>query len=145
MDVVERVATGADPTELADLVVDLGTYPGWLGLVVAADPDPDAPADAPAWSVELRAQVGPLARSKRLRMVRDAHVPGTSARFVRAETDGRDHSAWVLEATVAPLDTGSELTMHLHYGGRMFGAVLERILRDEIRRARASLEQRYPS
>ena len=53
---------------------DLAEYPGWLEIVeraevVAADPADDGDA---AWLVDLRGRLGPLARSKRLRMVRTA-------------------------------------------------------------------------
>jgi hypothetical protein len=68
-----------------------------------------------------------------------AHDPPTSVRFERREQDGRSHSPWVLEASVAALDDGSRLTMHLHYGGGLFGPVLDRLLGDEIERSRPRL------
>lgn len=143
MDVVEHMVTGAAPEELFDLISDLATYPAWLGLVVRAEPEPSTqPEDA--WMVELRAQLGPLARSKRLRMVRAESDPPRSITFERRETDGRDHSLWVLHAAVEASEVGSTLTVRLHYGGRLFGPVLERVLRDEIRKARDTLAARYP-
>lgn len=143
MDVVEHMTTGATPEELFDLVADLSTYPEWLGLVVRVEPDEDGgPEDA--WMVELRAQVGPLARSKRLRMVRVDLDPSRSVTFERRETDGRDHSYWVLHASIEETEAGSTLSVRLHYGGRLFGPVLELALRDEIRKARSILAARYP-
>ena len=143
MDVVEHMTTGATPEELFELISDLSTYPDWLGLVARVDPDIDGgPEDA--WMVELRAQLGPLARSKRLRMVRAAVDPTRSVTFERRETDGRDHSYWVLHASIEPNEQGSTLSVRLHYGGRLFGPVLELALRDEIRKARANLADRYP-
>lgn len=141
MDLTEHVRTGADPTRLWELVSDLTGYPDWLGLVVSADPEP-APADA--WIVELRGRIGPFARSKRLRMVRTLADAPHRVRFERAETDGRRHSAWRLEATITPITGGSELTMDLHYGGNRFAPVLAPLLREEIRRGRRNLQQRYP-
>ena len=92
------------PEELFAWVDDLGRYPDWLDIVpraVAVEPHPD---DAgPAWSVDLRGRLGPLARSKRLRMVRTALEPGR-VRFERVEHDGRRHSPWVLEAAVDEAD-----------------------------------------
>ena len=41
-------------------------------------------------------------------------------------------SPWVLDAQVAGAGDGATLRMHLHYGGGLFGPVLERVLRDEI-------------
>lgn len=112
---------------------------------------PDDPAGAPAWTVELQAQVGPFARSKRLRMVRTVHLPADGppqhpelgrrataqvARFERIEVDGRSHAAWTLEAKVVALGDEADtarLTMTLAYGGRLWtGAVLQRVLDDEV-------------
>jgi hypothetical protein len=122
-------------------VDDLGRYPSWMRMVHEAVPTsagPDDPPDAPAWIVELQAQVGPFARSKRLRMVRARHVTDRVARFDRIEVDGRAHATWTLEATVAALEPGSDdigfndagsddtgrdstrLTMTLTYGGRLW-------------------------
>ena len=35
--------------------------------------------------------------------------------------------------------TGSRLTVHLHYGGGLWGPVLERLLTDAVERSRARL------
>jgi hypothetical protein len=147
MDVVEQLATGAAPEELFDLICDLDSYPEWLGLVVRAEPETSEDAggeDDAAWLVELRAQLGLLARAKRLRMVRTERDEPWSVTFERREVDGRDHSRWVLHATIEPSDGGSTLTVSLHYDGRLFGPVLERVLRDEIGKARHLLATRYP-
>jgi hypothetical protein len=46
----------------------------------------------------------------------------------------------VLRADVEPLAAGaSRLTMRLHYGGRLWGPVLDRLLADEIARAQVQL------
>jgi len=129
------------PEVLFAWVDDLGLYPRWLDLVPRAEPAPAEDGDrGPAWVVDLRARMGPFARSKRLRMVRTAHQAPSLARFERVEHDGLDHSLWVLQATVQPAGTGSSrLTMHLHYGGAMFGPVLERKLHDEVARCRPRL------
>ena len=119
------------------LVEDLERYPSWLDIlpkVVAID-------DA-AWQVDLRGRLGPFARSKRLRMIRSSHESPRHVRFERDERDGRSHSPWVLDATVEPHGAGSRLTMHLHYGGGLFGPVLDRLLGDEIERSRPRLLDR---
>jgi hypothetical protein len=72
-------------------------------------------------------------------MVRTVHEAAVHARFERVEHDGRDHSDWVLDATIAPAETGSELTMRLHYGGRLWMPALDRLLSDEIERSRPRL------
>jgi hypothetical protein len=83
--------------------------------------------------------VGPLARSKRLRMTRTRLEPEHLAVFERAERDSRHHSPWILRAEVTPAPAGSHLEMQLHYGGSLWGAVIERLLRDEIDESRDRL------
>jgi hypothetical protein len=72
-------------------------------------------------------------------MARTVHEPAVLARFERAEVDGRRHSPWVLDARVRPTATGSRLTMAMHYGGALFGPVLERLLVEEIERSKPRL------
>lgn len=136
MDLHAEVVAPCRPDQLWTWVDDLARYPSWLEIVTRAEAieGPD-----PAWSVDLRGRLGPLARSKRLRMVRTVHEPGSHARFERAELDGRQHSPWVLDAEVMPHDDGARLAMGLHYGGSLFGPVLERVLREEIDRSRVRL------
>lgn len=143
MDVTADLEAPCGPDELFAWVSDLDRYPRWLAIVPRAVPVEAHPGDhgGPAWSVDLRGRLGPLARSKRLRMVRTAHEPPRSVRFERREHDGRQHSDWVLSATVAaaPGGDGSVLTMHLHYGGGLVGPVVERLLADEVRESRPRL------
>lgn len=126
---------------LRAVVADLGTYPDWLEIVAEAEPAGADEAGAPAWSIVLRAQLGPLRRSKRLRMVRTLddvdHV-----RFERRELDGRSHSPWTLDASLRPDGRGVALTMALHYGGSLWIPVLDRLLADEIERSRPRLVAR---
>jgi hypothetical protein len=129
-------------------VEDLAGYPSWLSIVTRAEPVPAevgdvGPGSGPAWSVELRGRIGPLARSKRLRMVRTRHDRGRVVRFERRETDGRHHAPWVLDATVTPIDDqASELEMSLHYGGSFGGGLIEKLLADEIEASRPRLVER---
>lgn len=118
---------------------DLALYPRWLTIVPraaaldAADGDP-----GPAWSIDLRGKVGPLSRSKRLRMVRtktDAH----EVVFERRELDGQNHATWILRAKLTPTAGGTNLAMELHYSGRLWEPLVERLLRDEIDRSKARL------
>ena len=135
MDVTADLEAPCPPEALFGIVEDLGRYPEWLEIVRRAEPTGDG-----AWAVDLRGRLGPLARVKRLRMVRTVHDPPTTVRFEREELDGRTHSPWVLDAAVAPVEAGgSRLTMHLHYGGGLFGPVLERLLGDEIERSKPRL------
>jgi hypothetical protein len=125
-------------------VHDIADYPVWLSLVHRVETDPSGTPATPAWLVELRARVGPLARSKRLRMVRTELIVNRRARFERCELDGRSHSAWVLQvdlaADAAATTAATRLDMTLHYGGGLWsGALLERVLHDEINSGRDRL------
>lgn len=137
MDLAADLIAPCTTADLRRWVDDLAVYPRWLSIVTRAEAaeDPDGGA---AWAVDLRGRLGPLARSKRLRMVRTVN-DGSRFRFEREEIDGRRHSPWILEAIVTEHPTGSRLDMHLHYGGTLFGPVLERVLREEIERGRARL------
>ena len=116
------------------LVDELTDYPAWMPLAHQVQPAAPELDGRPAWDVELRARVGPFARSKRLRMVRTGHdIDASNVRFERVEHDGRRHSPWILDAHVAPAGGGCRLDMHLHYGGALWtGGVMERVLADQI-------------
>jgi hypothetical protein len=142
VDVVATLEAPCSPSDLFPWIEDLGRYPDWLDIVPRALPLDGHHDDAgPAWSVDLRGKVGPFARAKRLRMVRTERVDGEHVRFERVEHDGRQHSPWVLEADLVPLGVGDAtlLTMRLHYGGRLWMPVLDRLLADEVERSRPRL------
>jgi len=130
---------------VASIIGDLATYPHWLDLVASSERDSNDEG-RPAWLVTIRAKVGPFARSKKLRMAQTAHdvAGGVSMfRFERRETDGRDHSAWTLDASVGPRHsdaTMSMVTMDLRYEGRLWTAPLEPILGSFIDDAGPGLE-----
>lgn len=134
----ESVLVPAPARDVFPFVADLDRYPSWLPLVHEAEPDPAAMA---SWFVEIRARVGPFARSKRLRMVRTIHDVDRLAEFERAETDGRHHARWALRVELAPAAEASTLvTMHLAYDGALWtGGLLDRVLDEEIRRGRDGL------
>ena len=142
MDVTATLDAPCSREALFEWVGDLSRYPRWLDIVPRAVPagDADDGDDAPAWTIELRGRLGPFARSKRLRMVRTRNDAPKAVVFERRERDGRSHSPWLLEATVSEGDDGaSRLTMHLHYGGGLWGPLVERLLSDEIERSRPRL------
>jgi hypothetical protein len=140
VDVIATLDAPCGPEDLFPWLDDLGRYPEWLDIVPRAVPA-EAQGDdvGPAWSVDLRGRLGPFARAKRLRMVRTASEAPRHARFERVEHDGRQHSAWVLDAEVAGTGDVSRLTMRLHYGGRLWMPVLDRLLSEEIERSRPRL------
>ena len=140
VDVHAALEAPCSPSELFAFVDDLTRYPAWVDLVHRAD-SIDVGDGSPEWQVELRARIGPFARSKRLRMRRTTHdIDGHVAVFERHEVDEKSHAPWVLRAEVAPVDDGSRLEMHLHYGGGLWtGGVLERTLADQITNGRERL------
>ena len=116
----------------------LDGYPTWIGIVHAVERETDG-----VWNVELRGKVGPFARSKRLRMVRVEDDAPLKAVFERQESDGRRHATWRLTATVSESSSGCTLTMHMFYGGSLFGGgVLERVLGEQIDASREKLLER---
>jgi carbon monoxide dehydrogenase subunit G len=131
----ESVIVPADSATVFPFVVDLAEYQRWLPLVHTAHPDGED-----AWTVELRARVGPFARSKQLRMARTEVLPDALVVFERAEVDGREHARWTLRCELSAADEGTLVTMHLAYDGRLWTAgILERVLDEEIRRGRVGL------
>ena len=140
MDVVASLEAPGPPAGLFPWVEDLARYPEWLDIVPRAIPvDPHPDDVGPAWSVDLRGRVGPFSRAKRLRMVRTELTDLDHVRFERAEHDGREHSSWVLDAELLPVGDGTMLTMRLHYGGRLWMSVLDRLLAEEIEKSRPRL------
>jgi hypothetical protein len=156
IEIVDTVVLPCTPAVLSPWIEDLAAYPRWMALVhraVALGGDP------PGWSVDLRARLGPLARSKRLRMVRTVHEPLRRVRFERAELDGREHGRWVLAAEFVAVEPGTgepaaehgavgrdagggatNLVVSLRYEGGLWTAgLLDRALADEIERAKVRL------
>lgn len=141
MDVTASLVADVAPDVLFAHVSDLGRYPEWLDIVPRAEPTEASPGDeGPAWSVDLRGRIGPLSRSKRLRIVRTRADAPHLAVFERRELDGRSHSDWIMRTRVDR--DGAEtstLTVELHYGGAMWMPMLDRLLADEIERSRGRL------
>ena len=142
MELSASLRTSATVDAVLGYVRDLDRYTEWMPLVHSAAPE--SGSEPAAWSVELRARVGPFARSKRLRMVRTVMDVGGAASparivFERRELDGRAHAQWRLSVVVSPTSGGTELTMHLSYDGRFFASVVESILRQQVDEGRERL------
>ena len=147
MDISADLVASCSPAELFGWVDDLSRYPQWMGLVHRAEaiasaqgPGDSGAANSPSWDVELRARIGPFARSKRLAMTRTVYTPFSLVVFERAQTGERKQSVWRLSAAIEPVESGTRLDMHLHYGGGLWTAgLLERALLDEINASRDRL------
>lgn len=141
--------------ELFAYVGDLDEYPSWMPMIHEVERLSTESDETPLWSVELRANVGPLARSKRLRMRRTKYRPDELAIFERHENDGRQHSVWILRAELADDLCGGDssdrptasdtsprtrLTMTMTYEGSLWaGPVLGRVLDDQVQRGSEAL------
>lgn len=146
MRVESTVELNAAIIDVMPHVATLDKYVAWMPIVHRAVV---RPSDPDLWDVELRAKVGPLARSKRLTMrrtVHEQHADGSGARvvFEREETDGRRHAPWTL--TVVLTSTGDDsraltrVDVELFYGGALWtGGMLERVLSESIETGKASL------
>ena len=135
MEIERSLEADCPASTLFPYIRDLAEYPRWMPLIH----DVEA-VDDDTWEVELRAKVGPLARSKRLRMARTACENDRLAVFERAEVDGKNHAPWVLRARLDTVEGGTRLTMFLRYGGTLWtGGVLERVLDDQVRRGSEAL------
>ena len=145
MDVTANVDVPVSVEILFGYISDLKNYESWLEMVHSVKPFSHVASTSPdldAWIVELRARLGPFARSKRLRMVQKICEAPYCVVFERAENDGRSHSAWVLSATVSQTVNGSSLQTNLQYSGSLFtGGLLERALSDQIKQGRVKLIQ----
>jgi hypothetical protein len=134
----ESVVVPAPPSVVFEHVARLESYPPWLRLVHSVELVEEGAH--PVWNVELRARVGPFARSKRLRMQRTQIEPDRQVAFERSEVDGREHAMWALRVELTPQADETMLTMHLAYEGSLWtGGLLEKALDEEVRRARVSL------
>jgi len=134
MDLVVDHELDASCDRVFSIVADLGRYPEWMGIVHSARLVGDA-----VWEIQLRARVGPFARSKKLTMARTAMDAPRSVSFERRETDGRSHGEWNLVVDVRPDGSSARLAMTLHYGGRLWSSVVERVLFDEIEASKRRL------
>ena len=141
MDARSHLRTPRAPSAVLAHIDDLTRYPAWMRLIHTVEPlEPDE--RGPAWRIELRARLGPFARSKRLRMVRTVHESSGRIVFERIEDDERDHAPWVLTLALRSEgpDGPTDLDVHLYYGGSLWtGGVLERVLADEVDRGRDRL------
>lgn len=127
----------APATAVEPFISDLTSYPRWMGLVHAVSPADESGGHR----VELRGKLGPFARSKMLRMVRVEDPAGI--RFERRELDGRTHGRWELRASLTPvgrdLEPVTRLSITLRYEGRLWSAVVEKLLSDEIEHSKERL------
>ena len=136
------VSLGSSVERVFDYLCDLNSYSEIIPLV--HEVVPSVAAGERVWDVELRAKVGPFARSKRLRMTRSVCEPYERIVFVRDESDGRDHADWTLTVNVDGAQSMCNLEIILEYGGRLWTAgVMERILHENIEEGTRRLTEQF--
>lgn len=150
MRVDSHVEIQTSPDVVRPYLEDLARYPEWMPLVHSVirdnnpSADPTQTPEEPAWIVELRTKVGPLARSKKLRMCRTVNDHNRIV-FERAERDGRRHSPWTLTIGIAETahpDHMVTVTVALEYGGSLWtGGILDKILASHIDAGREGLRR----
>lgn len=123
----ESVLVPALTEQVRPHVEDLALYNAWMPLVHGV-----ARVDSTTWNVELRAKVGPFARSKRLRMTKIVDEPSRIV-FERREVDGKSHAPWLLSVTLQPRGNETLVSVQLEYKGTLWtGGLLDKVLRDHI-------------
>ncbi|NBV73741.1 MAG: SRPBCC family protein [Actinobacteria bacterium] len=146
MDLDEVIDLNAPRDQVVEVLSDLASYAEWLEIVALAERAGPEMDGSPVWTVELRARIGPFARTKRLRMVRtvmDIGPDRTDLVFTRSEEGKRDYSEWTLSVAVTDSSEGaSRVVIHLHYGGSLWTpGPLERVLADQVRVGRERLSR----
>ena len=124
---------------------DLANYKNWLGFIDTID-TVDADGGSACWIVTLRAQVGPFARLKKLRMVRVEEDFPELIRFSRKETDSKDHSDWDLHVTINEKDgVGCSVQMGVSYSGRFWSVPLQAVFTSHVETAKVRLQETFAS
>ena len=139
---VIEVDLDGSPEQIFATLKDLANYQNWLGFIDTVDTD----GGDTFWIVTLRAQVGPFARLKKLRMVRvEEHVP-ESIRFSRRETDSKDHSDWDLHVTINEKEgVGCSVQMVVSYSGRFWSVPLQAVFTSHVETAKVRLQETFSS
>ena len=141
MKLTSDLLVDAPTVDVVDVLADLSTYPAWNDLVSGAEPLEQLSADlGPVWRTTLTAKVGPFARSKQLRFVRetlstDDQTSVTNISFARREDDERSHAAWTMSCLISPSGSASSVELTLAYDGGLWVPALGSVLDGAIERA----------
>ena len=139
---VIEVDLDGSPEQIFAALADLANYQNWLGFIDTVDTDG---GDA-SWIVTLRAQVGPFARLKKLRMVRVEELVPESIRFSRREIDSKDHSDWDLYVTINENEgVGCSVQMVVSYSGRFWSVPLQAVFTSHVETAKVRLQETFSS
>ncbi|MDG2301845.1 MAG: hypothetical protein P8L22_08725 [Acidimicrobiales bacterium] len=138
-----KVDLDGSPQQIFGVLKDLEAYENWLGFVDSIE-TLEAEGDLPCWQVTLRAQIGPFARLKQLRMVLIEDEAPRIIRFVRRETDGKEHSDWELSVLIdGRAGSSSSVSMELSYSGKFWSLPLQSVFNSHVDAAKSLLQQTF--
>ena len=139
---VIEVDLDGSPEQIFATLADLANYQNWLGFIDTVDTD----GGDTFWIVTLRAQVGPFARLKKLRMVRVEELVPELIRFSRREIDSKDHSDWDLYVTINEKEgVGCSVQMVVSYSGRFWSVPLQAVFTSHVETAKVRLQETFSS
>ena len=142
---VIEVDLNGSSEQIFSALSDLANYKNWLGFIDTID-TVDADGGSACWIVTLRAQVGPFARLKKLRMVRVEEDFPELIRFSRKETDSKDHSDWDLHVTINEKEgVGCSVQMVVSYSGRFWSVPLQAVFTSHVETAKVRLQETFSS
>ncbi len=145
MNVEATFEAPCEPELMFSLMEDLENITPWLDLLGGAERTTADPSDVgPAWDATFAIKLGPLTKTKDVRLVQIVHEPYEKVVYERHELpiEGKDASQiamWRLTMKVSPTDTGSLLYVHVFYGAEALGDMAEGILTKELNKARPAL------
>lgn len=145
MNVEESFEAPCSPEVLFAITEDLANISPWLDLLGDAKPASPDPSDVgPAWDATFVVKLGPLTKTKDVRLVQIEHEPYKSVVYERHEipTEGKDPSKiamWRLTLKVSPTNEGSSLFVNVFYGGDALGDMAEGILTKELNKSKPAL------
>ena len=139
---VIEVDLDGSPEQIFATLADLANYQNWLGFIDTVDTD----GGDTSWIVTLRAQVGPFARLKKLRMMRVEELVPELIRFSRREIDSKDHSDWDLYVTINEKEgIGCSVQMVVSYSGRFWSVPLQAVFTSHVEAAKVRLQETFSS
>ena len=142
---VIEVDLNGSSEQIFSALSDLANYKNWLGFIDTID-TVDADGGSACWIVTLRAQVGPFARLKKLRMVRVEEDFPELIRFSRKETDSKDHSDWDLHVTINEKESmGCSVQMVVSYSGGFWSVPLQAVFTSHVETAKVRLREMFSS
>lgn len=140
---VVQVDLDGSAEQIFDVLKNLEAYESWLGFVDSVKAL-EAEVHMPCWQVTLRAQIGPFARLKKLRMVRVEEEAPRVIRFVRRETDGKEHSDWELLVLIEEQESvRCSVNMEVSYSGRFWSLPLQSVFISHVDTAKNLLQQTF--